>query len=100
MRHELIAREQHEIRSIVHVDRSHAIPGRPGGDTHHRFLGQWRVEDPVAAELLLQAPSCAEHGRWIVDPLAEQLLVDGRFGEAAEVTIRVGNRTGERLVPV
>ena len=35
-----------------------------------------------------------------VDPLAEQLLLDGRFGDAAEVTIRVGNRTGERLVLV
>ena len=35
-----------------------------------------------------------------VDPIAEQLLVDGRFGEASEVTIRVGNRTGERLVMV
>jgi len=35
-----------------------------------------------------------------VDPIAEQLLVDGRFGEATEVTIRVGNRTGERLVMV
>lgn len=35
-----------------------------------------------------------------VDPIAEQLLVDGRFGEAKEVTIRVGNRTGERLVMV
>ena len=35
-----------------------------------------------------------------VDPLAEQLLVAGRFGDAAEVTIRVGNRTGERLVLV
>ena len=35
-----------------------------------------------------------------VDPLAEQLLVDGRFGDATEVTIRVGNRTGERLVLV
>ena len=35
-----------------------------------------------------------------VDPLAEQVLVDGRFGDAAEVTIRVGNRTGERLVLV
>ncbi|MEM7139879.1 MAG: TRAM domain-containing protein [Actinomycetota bacterium] len=35
-----------------------------------------------------------------VDPMAEQLLVDGRFGEAREVTIRVGNRTGERLVLV
>ncbi|MDG2908922.1 MAG: TRAM domain-containing protein [Acidimicrobiales bacterium] len=38
-----------------------------------------------------------------VDPLAEQLLVEGRFGNADEidkVTIRVGNRTGERLVMV
>jgi len=31
---------------------------------------------------------------------AEQLLVDGRFGEASEVTIRIGNRTGERMVMV
>lgn len=35
-----------------------------------------------------------------VDPAAEQLLVDGRFGDAREVTIRVGNRTGERMVMV
>ncbi len=35
-----------------------------------------------------------------VDPMAEQLLVDGRFGDATEVTIRVGSRTGERLVMV
>lgn len=35
-----------------------------------------------------------------VDPSAEQLLVDGRFGEANEVTIRVGNRTGERMVVI
>lgn len=35
-----------------------------------------------------------------VDPAAEQLLVDGRFGEAGEVTIRIGNRTGERMVVV
>lgn len=35
-----------------------------------------------------------------VDPIAEQLLVDGRFGDAKEITIRVGNRTGDRLVMV
>lgn len=35
-----------------------------------------------------------------VDPAAEQLLVDGRFGDADEVVIRVGNRTGDRLVLV
>ena len=33
-----------------------------------------------------------------VDPLVEQLLVDGRYPDADEVTIRVGSRTGERLV--
>ncbi|MEZ5168194.1 MAG: hypothetical protein R2695_17575 [Acidimicrobiales bacterium] len=35
-----------------------------------------------------------------IDPSAEQLLVDGRFGASREVTIRVGNRTGERMVMV
>ncbi len=35
-----------------------------------------------------------------VDPLAEELLVAGRFPGANTVTIRVGNRTGERLVVV
>jgi len=35
-----------------------------------------------------------------IDPRAEELLVDGNFGEADEVTIRVGNRTGERMVVV
>jgi 23S rRNA (uracil1939-C5)-methyltransferase len=36
----------------------------------------------------------------VADPLAAQLLVEGRFGTAREVTIRVGARTGERLVVV
>ena len=35
-----------------------------------------------------------------VDPLAEEILVDGRFPGARKVSIRVGNRTGERLVVV
>ncbi len=35
-----------------------------------------------------------------IDPLAEEILVDGRFPLASEVTIRVGARTGERLVVV
>ena len=33
-----------------------------------------------------------------IDPAAEELLLDGRFGDATEVTIRVGVRTGDRLV--
>ncbi|MEM9464209.1 MAG: TRAM domain-containing protein [Actinomycetota bacterium] len=35
-----------------------------------------------------------------VDPTAEQLLVEGRFPGASKVMIRVGNRTGDRLVVV
>ena len=35
-----------------------------------------------------------------VDPAVEELLLDGRFDEAAEVTIRVGARTGDRIVIV
>ena len=34
----------------------------------------------------------------VVHPLVEELLVDGRFGDADEVVIKVGARTGERLV--
>jgi 23S rRNA (uracil1939-C5)-methyltransferase len=36
----------------------------------------------------------------VAHPLVEELLVDGRFGTATEVTIRAGARTGERLVLV
>ncbi len=34
----------------------------------------------------------------VAHPLVEELLVDGRFGEATEVTLRAGAATGERLV--
>jgi len=33
-------------------------------------------------------------------PLVEEILVDGRFGAAAEISVRVGSRSGERLVLV
>jgi tRNA/tmRNA/rRNA uracil-C5-methylase (TrmA/RlmC/RlmD family) len=37
----------------------------------------------------------------VVHPLLEELLVDGRYGEAEEVILRCGARTGDRLaVPV
>ncbi len=36
----------------------------------------------------------------IAHPLVEELLVESHFGDATEVTIRVGARTGERLVVV
>lgn len=34
----------------------------------------------------------------VTHPLAEEILTDGRFGSATEITVRVGARTGERLV--
>ncbi len=34
----------------------------------------------------------------VAHPAIEELLVDGFFGDASEVTLRVGARTGERLV--
>jgi 23S rRNA (uracil1939-C5)-methyltransferase len=36
----------------------------------------------------------------IAHPLVEEILVDGRFPGASEVTVRAGARTGERLVVV
>lgn len=36
----------------------------------------------------------------IAHPLVEELLVDGRYGSATEVTVRAGANTGERLVVV
>lgn len=36
----------------------------------------------------------------VAHPLVEEVLVEGRFGLASEVTIRAGARTGERLVLV
>jgi 23S rRNA (uracil1939-C5)-methyltransferase len=36
----------------------------------------------------------------VAHPLVEEILVDGHFGSAREVTVRVGARTGERLVLV
>ena len=48
-----------------------------------------RSHDTVAVEQCL-----------IAHPLVEELLVDGRFGNATEVVVRVGANTGERLVVV
>lgn len=39
-------------------------------------------------------------GCLVAHPLVAELIDDGRFGDAAEVTLRVGARTGERLAIV
>jgi 23S rRNA (uracil1939-C5)-methyltransferase len=44
---------------------------------------------------LVQVDSCE-----VLDPILEELLVDGRFPHSERVLARVGNRTGERIVVV
>lgn len=60
------------------VDRS-GRAGMRARSRHHPVLG----------------PSCR-----VAHPLAEELLIEGRYPGSSEVTIRVGARTGERMVVV
>lgn len=48
-----------------------------------------RSNDPVAVD-----------GCLVAHPLVEEVLAEGRFGEATEVVVRVGARTGDRQVVV
>ena len=50
---------------------------------------RWHSHDPLAVD------SCL-----IAHPLVEEVIADGRFPGARQVTIRAGARTGERLVVV
>ncbi len=38
VRHELVEREQHEVRAVVHEHRAHAVHGGARGHPHHRLL--------------------------------------------------------------
>lgn len=60
--------------------RAVVVDGRAG-------FRQRRSHDPLMIDACLTA-----------HPLIEELLVEGRFGNATEVTLRAGARTGERLV--
>lgn len=44
---------------------------------------------------VLTVPGC-----WVAHPLLDELVRDGRFGDATEVTLRVGAATGERVAVV
>ena len=59
-------------------------------DDNGRFsFRRRRSNEPIAVETCL-----------ISHPLIAELITEGRFGDAEEVTLRVGSRTGERLVVV
>jgi len=52
-------------------------------------LRRRRSHDPIVID-----------GCMVADPLLEELLTEGHFGSAREVTLRVGARTGERMAIV
>jgi len=62
------------------------VRGTTGADGRFAFRRR-RSNDPVVVD------SCL-----VAHPLVEELVADGRFGRAEDVTIRVGARTGERMV--
>ena len=74
------ALEAERIRTVVR--------GTVGPDGRFAFRRR-RSHDPVEVD------SCL-----VAHPLVEQIITEGRFGSAREVMVRVGARTGERLVLV
>lgn len=68
-----------DYRTTVRVAVSNGLAGYRKGRSH----------DVVRPE------TCA-----VAHPLVEEILVDGRFPDAADVTIKVGARTGDRLAVV
>ena len=64
------------------------VRGTTGADGRFAFRRR-RSHDPIVVD------SCL-----IAHPAVEEIVHDGRFDEATEVTVRVGARTGERLVVV
>jgi 23S rRNA (uracil1939-C5)-methyltransferase len=64
------------------------VRGTAGPDGRFAFRRR-RSHDPIVVD------SCL-----VAHPLVEEILAEGWFGDAAEVTVRVGARTGERLVVV
>lgn len=64
------------------------VRGTVGADGRFAYRRR-RSNDPIEVD------SCL-----VAHPLVEELVADGRFGDARSVTIRAGARTGERLVVV
>lgn len=92
---EVLARSGHvpdpEVRLGPELAAEHlrtTVRGTAGPDGRFAFRRR-RTNEPVPVG------SCL-----VAHPLVEEILAEGRFGAASEVTVRVGARTGERLVVV
>lgn len=73
---------------VVPIGARTTVRGTADEQGHFAFRKR-RSNDPVPIEQCL-----------IVNPLVEEIMTEGRFPAGADVTIRVGARTGERLVIV
>jgi 23S rRNA (uracil1939-C5)-methyltransferase len=80
-----VAFPESTVRTLVNdAGRTTVRAAVRGGRAGYRAGGSHEVVVPL---------SCTA-----IDPAAEEILLDGRFGDATEVAIRVGARTGDRLV--
>lgn len=87
------------LRRLAHIDHPDLRPGPTLGPEGYRTTVRAAVDRGRAgfraarSHDVVTVRSCL-----VTHPLAEEILIDGRFGSATEVTVRVGARTGERLV--
>lgn len=87
------------LRRLARIDDPDLRPGPPLGPDGYRTTVRAAVHRGRAgfraarSHDVVTVDSCL-----VAHPLAEEILTDGRFGSATEITVRVGARTGERLV--
>jgi 23S rRNA (uracil1939-C5)-methyltransferase len=90
--------------ALARIGRLPEVPVEPGEvlPTHgHRTVLRCAVEDGRAGLRRRRSDQVHALDRcWVAHPLVDEILSQGRFPGADEVIIRVGARTGERMVVV
>lgn len=87
------------LRRLAQLDGAVVDPGDPLGHRAYRTTVRAGVSGGRAGYRRRRAHDLVSIDRCLVaHPLVEEVLVDGRFPGAAEITVRVGSATGERLV--
>ena len=87
------------LRRLARIDDPDLRPGPPLTPDGYRTTVRAAVDRGRAgfraarSHDVITVDSCL-----VAHPLAAEILIEGRFGSAAEITVRVGARTGERLV--
>ncbi len=87
------------LRRLARIEDPDIRPGPPLAPNGYRTTVRAAVDRGRAgfraarSHQVVTVDSCL-----VAHPRAEEILTEGRFGSATEVTVRVGARTGERLV--